>query len=224
MAGTVLGQVQSTDGDVSFTPQQYTIVSGNVGNVFQIDPTNGNLSIAPGANLDAETLQIYLLEVTVSDGFHDSLATTITIGVDNVNEHAVTIPIDVDTSANTVAHDAGIGSSVGVIAFAEDEDVGDDVSYILSNNANGRFDINQTTGEITTAASLVADAGTTQTIEIEALSDDGSVMQLSVPVTVTVNGGIGPLVDSNSSADSICLLYTSPSPRDLSTSRMPSSA
>ena len=118
MAGTLLGQVQSTDDDASFTPQQYTIVSGNVNNVFQIDPTNGNLSVAVGANLDAETLQIYNLSVTVSDGFNDSPPSLITIAVTDVNEHAVTIPIDVDTSANTVAHDAAIGSSVGIMALS----------------------------------------------------------------------------------------------------------
>ena len=35
---------------------------------------------------------------------------------------------------------------------------------------------------------------------------------------------IGEVHDGNAVMDWICLLYTSPSPRDLSTSRMPSSA
>ena len=38
-----------------------------------------------------------------------------------------------------------------------------------------------------------------------------------VPVPPVAYGGIERMVD-------VCLLYTSPSPRDLSTSRMPSSA
>ena len=36
--------------------------------------------------------------------------------------------------------------------------------------------------------------------------------------------GSSPIIIANGDADSSCLLYTSPSPRDLSTSRMPSSA
>ena len=38
-----------------------------------------------------------------------------------------------------------------------------------------------------------------------------------------IDGGVGPYVQSERQAQG-CLLYTSPSPRDLSTSRMPSSA
>ena len=40
----------------------------------------------------------------------------------------------------------------------------------------------------------------------------------------TANGSAGLLINSSSSSHNACLLYTSPSPRDLSTSRMPSSA
>ena len=43
------------------------------------------------------------------------------------------------------------------------------------------------------------------------------------PQLETEHGEILPLVHDTAAVD-VCLLYTSPSPRDLSTSRMPSSA
>ena len=41
---------------------------------------------------------------------------------------------------------------------------------------------------------------------------------VAIAATISGNGGVGYQVGD------VCLLYTSPSPRDLSTSRMPSSA
>ena len=45
-----------------------------------------------------------------------------------------------------------------------------------------------------------------------------------VGINVAVVHGGGPQIDKELEKSNICLLYTSPSPRDLSTSRMPSSA
>ena len=53
-------------------------------------------------------------------------------------------------------------------------------------------------------------------LEIIDMIDDGRCVAKYEGKTVFVDGG--------SVGEIICLLYTSPSPRDLSTSRMPSSA
>jgi len=55
--------------------------------------------------------------------------------------------------------------------------------------------------------------------EVSLIADGRSMSELKQGVTTQIFGefSIGPLTDD-------CLLYTSPSPRDLSTSRMPSSA
>ena len=45
------------------------------------------------------------------------------------------------------------------------------------------------------------------------------LLDLDIPIVVALN-----MIDLIDSQNQICLLYTSPSPRDLSTSRMPSSA
>ena len=54
------------------------------------------------------------------------------------------------------------------------------------------------------------------------LSMDG--LQMNGGPTMTVALTSGPAVDGGLNSTCACLLYTSPSPRDLSTSRMPSSA
>ena len=54
----------------------------------------------------------------------------------------------------------------------------------------------------------------------DASSQNGSWHRL-LPFNVGVGHGVGPDTGRNTNS---CLLYTSPSPRDLSTSRMPSSA
>ena len=71
-------------------------------------------------------------------------------------------------------------------------------------------------------------ADTTLTIENTDSSHKANLSvegDLSVGESATVNSSIAtPLIKPTSDGATACLLYTSPSPRDLSTSRMPSSA
>ena len=52
----------------------------------------------------------------------------------------------------------------------------------------------------------------------------GSHREVSAPASAQVIKTLVPLIALYGRVDGNCLLYTSPSPRDLSTSRMPSSA
>ena len=67
-------------------------------------------------------------------------------------------------------------------------------------------------------------------LKIDARKDDGSLTPIVKGVSFNVERGeVVALIGESGSgkttiALSACLLYTSPSPRDLSTSRMPSSA
>ena len=79
---------------------------------------------------------------------------------------------------------------------------------------------------------LLAHAGLGSRREIEAWNSDGRVSvngrraklgdRASASDRILVDGKLMSL--SEVAGEKICLLYTSPSPRDLSTSRMPSSA
>ena len=56
-----------------------------------------------------------------------------------------------------------------------------------------------------------------ETTQIRVVDADGNVLESKVEEKVVCNDGAADFLQD-------CLLYTSPSPRDLSTSRMPSSA
>ncbi|WP_033032760.1 cadherin repeat domain-containing protein, partial [Pseudoalteromonas fuliginea] len=88
---------------------------------------------------------------------------------------------------------ANIGDSTGVHADATDAD-GDDVSYTLSDNADGRFAIDATTGEITVAKELDFDNGDAgdHVVTVVALSTDGSSSVKDFTISVTDADGTAP--------------------------------
>ena len=76
---------------------------------------------------------------------------------------------------------------------------------------------------IKAATTNLVPSGTTVTITNGNLANNANITITGVPSTIAQ--GFGFLVESTSTLHTYtCLLYTSPSPRDLSTSRMPSSA
>ena len=82
-------------------------------------------------------------------------------------------------------------------------------SLVASVLAEGGLDPTFVIGGLLNSAGANAKLGTGEFIVAEADESDASFLNLSPVIEVITN---------------ICLLYTSPSPRDLSTSRMPSSA
>ncbi len=56
---------------------------------------------------------------------------------------------DNDAAADAVAENAIDGTIVGITAFADDPNVGDDVTYSLTDTAGGRFKIDSATGVVT---------------------------------------------------------------------------
>ena len=83
-----------------------------------------------------------------------------------------------------VAEDAAVGDAVGTVS-ATDPDEGDTLSYsITAGNGDGKFNIDDGTGEITVAASLDHETADEYTLTVEA--DDGNGATSTVTVTVTV--------------------------------------
>jgi len=200
IAGDVVASPIATDGDLVFTPQQWTIVSGNDAGIFAIDPGTGNITIAPGQVLDAEVSELHALTVTVSDGSNTSRPANVNINVSDVNEYQVTKPTDSDAAANTVAATAPIGTEVGVTASADDLDVSDTVTYQLPTGDIGMFALDPNTGVITTAWDLTGLEGTTQTVVVLAISDGGPEFQ-STTYEIAIVGDIQSIEDVNTLPD-----------------------
>jgi large repetitive protein len=191
----------ATDGDAADSVT-YSL-SETAGDRFAIDPVTGVITVA-GA-LDYETADHYDIEVTATSSDGSTATRTYTITLNDINEFAVSALSDTDGSANAVDENAAIGTSVGITAFASDSDGTDSVSYSLSNNAGGRFAIDQVTGEVTVAGSLDREAAASYQIEVTATSTDGSTSTQSY--TIALNDvdefDVTPVTDADGSANTL---------------------
>ena len=97
---------------------------------------------------------------------------------------------------------------------------------------NDDYAIDDQTSDLDTPGVTIASGGVSLSIDNQAIDDrydDSQNGDIGLDMTF-VGNSVGITLDTDAAAGaasmsySICLLYTSPSPRDLSTSRMPSSA
>jgi len=198
--GTTVATLSASDPDVSAVIGGWTIAGGNDLGGFAIDPLSGEITVADASVIDAESSLVHTLIVTVSDGEMVSTPVEITVNITDVNEYGVDPLTDLDISDNTVSSNAAIGSTVGVVANAVDQDASDSVSYSLLNSGT-EFTIDPTTGVVTTSSSLVGLEGTTYMLSIQATSSSGSVDVVIWDVAIT--GDVGSVTDANSGANSV---------------------
>jgi hypothetical protein len=200
--GTAVGiTALATDADISDTVT-YSL-DDDAGGLFAIDANTGVVSVA--GTLDAETATSHNVTVraTSSDGSFTTQA--FSISVTDVNEAPVGPISDSDASADSVAENGGVGTTVGIAAVATDSDVSDTVTYSLDDDAGGLFAIDLNTGVVSVAGILDAETATSHNITVRATSSDGSftTQVFSISVTDANEAPIGPISDSDASADSV---------------------
>lgn len=149
---------------------------------FNIDPLTGIITTSEVLDFEAAAIYAITVRATSADGsFND---TNFNINVINVNDNAIGTPTDVDAAENQIDATESVGSSVGITVRAIDADGAlDQVRYELLDNADGRFNINATTGQIITATDLSGEVGTYQ-VQAQASSSDGSVSQAFFTIDV----------------------------------------
>ena len=103
------------------------------------------------------------------------------------SQNPVTALTDGDATANSVAESAADGATVGVTGLASDPDSGDTVTYQLTDDAGGRFGIDETSGVVTVANSGALDfeSATSHQVTVEASSSDGSTSTETFTIEVT---------------------------------------
>ncbi|WP_186416303.1 cadherin repeat domain-containing protein, partial [Stutzerimonas stutzeri] len=183
--GTVVGiTALGTDADAG-TTVTYALTDDADGR-FAIDATTGVITVADGSKLDYESATSHTVTVkaTSSDGSVQSA--DFTIAVSNLNDNPVLIS-DSDAAANTVAENAATGTVVGITALGTDADAGTTVTYALTDDADGRFAIDATTGVITVAdgSKLDYESATSHTVTVKATSSDGSVQSADFTIAVS---------------------------------------
>ncbi len=159
------------------------------------------LIVTPAEDFNGEitvTVSATAEEAGNNDTATTSETLTFAIAVSNANEAGVGAVTDTDAGADSVAENAANGTVVGLTAFAEDPDAGDDVSYALDDDAGGRFAIDATTGVVTVADGTLLDfeAAASHSVTVRATSADGSFATETFAIAVTnANEGIAsPIV------------------------------
>ncbi len=199
---TVVATLSATDADAGDT-FTYSLLNDPSG-LFLV--VGDQIVVAPGADIDYETVTSHDVVVQVTDSAGNTHSETLTINVNDIDEFDVTTPTDTDGGANTVAEDAGVGTSVGITASAADADAtNSNVTYSLADDAGGLFTIDANTGEVTVAGALDYETATSHTITVQATSADGSTSteDFTVNVSDQDEGGVGAVSDSNAAADTV---------------------
>ena len=142
------------------------------------------------------------IEVTATSADGSTAVEVFTIAIGDVDESDVTVPVDVDLATNAVDENAAVGTAVGVTALASDADAtANGVTYALSGNPGGLFQINPTTGEVTVAARVDRERPAASIdIEVTATSADGSSAVQAFTVQVNDENNSAPVFTSPTSA------------------------
>jgi hypothetical protein len=186
--GSAVGiTAHATDADATHNTVTYAL-SDNAGGRFAIDASTGVVTVANGALLDFESATGHTITVVATGTDGTTRTQSFTIGITDVNDHAVGPVSDTDASVNQVAENAANGSAVGITAHAVDLDGSHNtVTYTLSDSAGGRFTIHAGTGVVTVANGALLDFETasSHTITVVATSSDGSTSSQSFTINLT---------------------------------------
>ncbi|XP_058065437.1 fat-like cadherin-related tumor suppressor homolog [Anopheles bellator] len=148
--GTRVAQVYAIDRDIGDNARiTYSIGSGNIGNVFAIDPTMGVISVAK--QLDISTIAEYVLHVRATDGGKPALSSQISVHVViNMADNAPPRFIVNDPAAE-IYENLPIGTFV---IHLEARSTSSLLFQLVAGNVGDMFFVNPSTGVITTKDTL----------------------------------------------------------------------
>lgn len=182
--GTIIGKVEASDRDEGQV-LAFEIIDGNEDDVFEIDPSCGNLLISDPANLDYENQTEFLLTVVVSDGHNkDPLesAARIRIGVKDVNEYAP----EIESSVFTIDENPYRGQEIGVV-IASDKESHQSLYYqIAGQNDRGYFHLDSLSGSLSVLDTAGFDYEVNQSLSVLIRVSDNHTNSLSDTSTITV--------------------------------------
>ena len=232
--GSFIATIYATDKDMGLNGEvRYSIVQNEIGMrtsvPFAINQTTG--AITTRDDVDYEESHMYDLLIQATDlGTPSPLSSfaTLKIYIADKNDNPPVISpsvYQISISENTV-----IGQAIVTIQ-ASDADSGHNGELIFRIvTVDPRFSVNETTGILRVNASLQSNTETSIRLNISVSDKEGlvSAQQALVIITVLQVGVSAPTFSQSlytySVQENLCLLYTSPSPRDKRQSRMPSSA
>ena len=160
MAGTAISGVslQVLNEMNAPTDGVFWSLSESANNLFTINETNGEISLALGKSLDYESATNYTLEVTAELlVFGSSETLTLSLEVAVLNESDTFNLVDSEESTNSISESAMSGTAISGVSLQvlnEMDAPTDGVVWSLSESASGTFAINATSGEVSLAPDM----------------------------------------------------------------------
>ena len=173
------GPVAATDPDNDALTYS---LSGADAASFAIDAATGQITAKTGVTYDYEAKPSYSLSVTASDGRGLSIATSVAVNLDNVNEQPAFPGASITLA---VAENSPPGTNVGAAVAAADPDAGDTLTYSLSGTDAASFAIDST-GQLATKAGVTYDFEAKSAYSLTVQATDAGGLSDSVAVTVNL--------------------------------------
>ncbi|MFK8035773.1 MAG: cadherin domain-containing protein [Hyphomicrobiales bacterium] len=200
--GALVGITASAGNTDAVKTVTYSLLNDADG-LFKIDASTGVVSVA--SLLDAETATSQTIYVGAVDSDGSTNRQKYVIRINDVNERTISEIVDNDISVNEVDENSRVGTRVGIIAFANDNDVFDSVRYSLADNAGGLFNIDPDSGEVFIVGLIDAERADNYKVQITATSSDGS--KATKVATIQINDinefNLGEISDRNNSPNVI---------------------
>ncbi len=190
-----------TDADTTGEAITFSLVD-DAGGLFEIDANTGEVTLAGGQSLDYETATSHDITIRSSDGTNTT-DHTVTINVTDVNDNA---QVFTSGAGATVAEDLNDTSVIYTAATTDVDTTGEAITYSLTDDAGGLFEINSATGEVTLAGGQALDFETATSHDITIRSSDGTNTTdhtVTINVTNVNEGGVSAIADSDASADAV---------------------
>ena len=208
LTGTAVGIAASaSDADASNNAIVYSL-DDDAGGRFAIDGASGVVTVANGALLDRETAASHDITVLASSADGSTRTRVFTVAIGDVDEFAVSVPVDVDAGVDAVSENVANGSLVGVAALGTDADATNNaITYSLDDDAGGRFTIDTVSGVVTVADGSLLDRETAAShdILVRADSSDGSssVALFTIVIDDADEYDVSAVTDSDATADGV---------------------
>jgi hypothetical protein len=156
------------------------LLTDDAGGRFAIDPATGVVTVADAELLDFESATSHQITVRATDAHGAFSEQSFAIAVTDV---PVSAPQDIDPAANTVAEGAADGTVVSGLRVQASDVHGGTVTYVLTDDAGGRFAIDPATGVVTVANGALLKIGSgPYVITVEAR--DGSSNAIAETFTI----------------------------------------
>ena len=182
--GSLVGiTANAVDPDGTVNNVSYSLFDDDGGR-FTINSGSGVVTVAGSIDREADgPMRTIVIRATSTDGSTADQA--FTINITDIDEFNVGALSDIDAQPNAVNENSPNGTLVGLHLDAVDGDsTNSTITYSLDDSAGGRFQIDSSTGVVTSAGSLDYEAINAHNITVRATSADGSFVTANFVVAV----------------------------------------